>query len=44
MTNDRIGYEGDEKGEAVIVPAGSIAVFSSLVLHRSGANPSGGER
>lgn len=37
-TNDRIGYHGDEPGIPVILPAGSIAVFWSTVLHRSGAN------
>ena len=37
-TNDRVGYHGDHPGIPVIVPAGSIAVFSSLTLHRSGAN------
>jgi ectoine hydroxylase-related dioxygenase (phytanoyl-CoA dioxygenase family) len=37
-TNDRIGYVGDDPGDPVIVPAGSIACFSSTVLHRSGPN------
>ncbi|GLZ29574.1 hypothetical protein Lesp02_17640 [Lentzea sp. NBRC 105346] len=37
-TNDRIGYTGDDPGDAVVVPAGSIACFSSTVLHRSGPN------
>jgi ectoine hydroxylase-related dioxygenase (phytanoyl-CoA dioxygenase family) len=37
-TNDLVGYSGDDPGEPVIVPAGSIAVFSTTVLHRSGAN------
>jgi ectoine hydroxylase-related dioxygenase (phytanoyl-CoA dioxygenase family) len=37
-TNDRIGYEGRDPGEPVFVPAGSLAVFSSQTLHRSGAN------
>lgn len=37
-TNDMVGYSGDARGEAVVCPAGSIAVFSSLTLHRSGAN------
>lgn len=37
-TNDRVGYHGDEEGIPVILPAGSIALFSSTVLHRSGAN------
>jgi ectoine hydroxylase-related dioxygenase (phytanoyl-CoA dioxygenase family) len=38
VLNDRIGYTGSDPGEPVIVPAGSIAVFSSVCLHRSGAN------
>jgi ectoine hydroxylase-related dioxygenase (phytanoyl-CoA dioxygenase family) len=37
-TNDLVGYFGDDPGDPVIVPAGSIACFSSTVLHRSGAN------
>ena len=37
-TNDRVGYHGDNPGIPVIVPAGSIAVFSSTAFHRSGAN------
>ena len=37
-TNDLIGYRGDETGVPAIVPAGSIAVFSSTTFHRSGAN------
>jgi ectoine hydroxylase-related dioxygenase (phytanoyl-CoA dioxygenase family) len=37
-TNDLVGYHGDDPGEPVIVPAGSIAVFSSVCFHRSGAN------
>lgn len=40
-TNDRIGYQGDDPGDPVIVPAGSIAVFSSVTLHRSGPNTTG---
>jgi ectoine hydroxylase-related dioxygenase (phytanoyl-CoA dioxygenase family) len=43
-TNDRVGYFGDDPGDPVIVPAGSMAVFSSLVFHRSGTNPSGSQR
>jgi ectoine hydroxylase-related dioxygenase (phytanoyl-CoA dioxygenase family) len=43
-TKDRIGYTGNDPGDPVIVPAGSMAVFSSLVFHRSGANPSGKQR
>lgn len=36
--NDLVGYHGDDPGEPVIAPAGSIAVFSGLVFHRSGFN------
>lgn len=36
--NDRVGYFGDKPGIPVIVPAGSVAVFSSVCFHRSGAN------
>ena len=39
-THDRIGYVGNDPGDPVIAPAGSIACFSSTVLHRSGANTS----
>lgn len=37
-SGDRIGYTGDDPGIPVIAPAGSLAVFSSTVLHRSGPN------
>jgi ectoine hydroxylase-related dioxygenase (phytanoyl-CoA dioxygenase family) len=37
-TNDLIGYAGDDPGEPVIVPAGSVACFSSTLFHRSGPN------
>lgn len=37
-TNDKVGYHGTDPGEPVIVPAGSIVVFSSRTFHRSGAN------
>jgi ectoine hydroxylase-related dioxygenase (phytanoyl-CoA dioxygenase family) len=37
-TGDRVGYFGEEPGEPVIAPAGSIAVFSSTCFHRSGPN------
>ena len=43
-TNDLVGYHGDDPGEAVIVPAGSIAVFSSTCFHRSGVNTSPNQR
>ncbi len=35
---DYQGYFGDHPGIPVICPAGSVAVFSSLTFHRSGAN------
>lgn len=43
-TNDLEGYFGDDPGDPVIAPAGSIACFSSTVLHRSGFNTSSGWR
>jgi ectoine hydroxylase-related dioxygenase (phytanoyl-CoA dioxygenase family) len=39
-TNDLIGYFGDDPGDPVIVPAGSIAAFSSTLFHRTGPNTS----
>ena len=38
VSNDLEGYFGSDPGDAVIAPAGSIACFSSTVLHRSGFN------
>ena len=38
VTGDKAGYFGDEQGIPVVVPKGSIAVFSSLTFHRSGPN------
>ena len=35
---EKVGYDGDEPGIAVPCPAGTIVAFSSLTLHRSGAN------
>lgn len=35
---EKVGYEGSDPGIAAEVPAGSIVVFSSLTLHRSGPN------
>jgi len=35
---DLVGYRGDDPGVPVLCPAGSIAFFSSHVLHRSGPN------
>src|SRR6266498_4361091 len=37
-TNDLGGDFGDDPGDPVIVPAGSIACFSSTLFHRSGPN------
>jgi ectoine hydroxylase-related dioxygenase (phytanoyl-CoA dioxygenase family) len=37
-TNDKVGYIGADPGIPVVVPAGSIACFSSVVFHRSGPN------
>ena len=37
-TNDLVGYFGKDPGIPVTLPAGSIAVFSSYVFHRSGPN------
>ena len=37
-SNDLVGYEGDDPGVLCEMPAGSVAVFSSTSLHRSGAN------
>ena len=37
-TNDLVGYAGADPGDALILPAGSIAAFTSYNLHRSGAN------
>jgi ectoine hydroxylase-related dioxygenase (phytanoyl-CoA dioxygenase family) len=36
--NDKVCYFGADRGVPVIVPAGSIAVFSSVVIHSSGPN------
>ncbi|MFI7272389.1 phytanoyl-CoA dioxygenase family protein [Streptomyces sp. NPDC049879] len=37
-TNDQVCYFGSDPGVPVTVPAGSIAVFSSVMIHRSGPN------
>jgi ectoine hydroxylase-related dioxygenase (phytanoyl-CoA dioxygenase family) len=44
VTNDLVGYSGDDPGVPVVVPAGSVAVFSSTTLHRSSANRTGRPR
>ena len=38
MTNDQVCYFGSDPGMPVTAPAGSIVCFSSVVIHRSGAN------
>ena len=40
-SNDMIGYFGDDAGDPILAPAGSIACFSSTVFHRSGPNLTG---
>ena len=37
-TNDKVGYFGDDPGDPVEVPAGSIVCFTSYTFHRSGPN------
>jgi ectoine hydroxylase-related dioxygenase (phytanoyl-CoA dioxygenase family) len=37
-TNDMVGYDGDDPGIPVKVPAGTLVAFSSRLLHRSGPN------
>ena len=37
-TNDMVGYHGTDPGILVVVPVGTIVVFSSRMFHRSGAN------
>jgi ectoine hydroxylase-related dioxygenase (phytanoyl-CoA dioxygenase family) len=36
--NDLVGYAGEDPGDPVVVPAGSVVVFSTDLLHRSGSN------
>jgi ectoine hydroxylase-related dioxygenase (phytanoyl-CoA dioxygenase family) len=43
-SNDLVGYFGDDPGDPLIVPAGSIACFSSTLFHRSGPNTTDGMR
>lgn len=35
---EKVGYDGPKEGEALPCPAGTMVIFSSLTLHRSGAN------
>jgi len=37
-TNDMVGYHGSDPGVQVQCPSGSLALFSSVTFHRSGAN------
>ena len=37
-SNDVIGYTGEDPGDPMIVPAGSVVAFTSYNLHRSGPN------
>ncbi len=37
-THDLVGYTGEDPGDPVIAPAGSIACSTSYTLHRSGPN------
>ena len=37
-SNDKVGYFGNDPGVPVVVPKGSIAVFTSLNFHSSGTN------
>lgn len=36
--NALVGYQGDDEGDLVKVPAGTLVAFSSRLLHKSGAN------
>lgn len=38
ITNDMVGYQGDDAGVPVEVKAGSLVAFSSHLLHRSSPN------
>ena len=37
---DLSGYFGADEGDAIVAPAGSLVIFSSLLLHGSGSNTS----
>ena len=37
-TNDQVGYFGNDPGDPVEAPAGSIVAFTSATFHRSGPN------
>ncbi len=42
--NAMVGYRGDDPGDPVEVPAGTLVAFSSFLLHKSGANTTGKPR
>jgi hypothetical protein len=44
LSESEVGYAGDETGVRLDMPAGSVAVFSSMVFHRVGANTTGNLR
>jgi ectoine hydroxylase-related dioxygenase (phytanoyl-CoA dioxygenase family) len=37
-SNDLVGYFGHDTGVPVVVPAGSLVCFSSILFHRAGPN------
>ena len=37
-SNDAVGYFGDDPGDPLVVPAGTMLAFASTVFHRSSAN------
>lgn len=37
-TPEKVGYFGDDPGDPIVLPAGSIAILSSTTFHRSGPN------
>jgi ectoine hydroxylase-related dioxygenase (phytanoyl-CoA dioxygenase family) len=41
---ERVGYDGPDRGVPAAMRAGSLVVFSSTTLHRSGANTTGRPR
>lgn len=38
VSNDWVGYDGPMRGVPIVARAGTVAVFSSLTMHSSGAN------
>jgi len=43
-TSEMVGYVGSDKGELIVCPAGSMAVFSSLTFHASADNTTSAPR